>query len=226
MKVEEFRMEESTDEVQTKNPGENRSASASGFLVEFASYTTLHGFHFVLESFSLFRRITWAILMLIGLATLIIQCLEGFNKLAGKDSVTVRELQHTEKAPFPAVTICNQNMLRKDKIMGTQAKKFMDDVESLMFGRGTQNISNETFNLDLDRVVKEAGHNISDMLSGCLWRGKFCGPQNFTLFISSQVRKYWKIFLFVSQWCLTLFGFFRCRSPFPVVPAFSNIPEG
>ena len=56
------------------------------------------------------------------------------NKLLEHDSVTVKEQQRGAKILLPAVTICNQNMLRKDKIMGTETQKFMDDVDFSLFG--------------------------------------------------------------------------------------------
>ena len=189
MTIEEFRVETNGEEIQTKNADDDRMTK-SELLDEFSSYTTLHGFHFVLGSFSLLRRIVWAVLLISGLATLILQCLNGFSKFAENDSVTVREQQRNKTILFPAVTICNQNMLRKDKILGTEAQKFMDDIESLLFGEGLRNNSNETFALDLDRVVKEAGHNISDMLTSCTWQRGLCGPEDFSLFISSQVSSY------------------------------------
>lgn len=188
MTVEDFKVEASGEEIQTTNANERRIVASSELLDEFASYTTLHGFHFVLGSLNLFRRLVWAILLIIGLGTLILQCLNGFTKLADKDSITVKEQQRNKTILFPAVSICNQNMLRKDKILGTEAQKFLDDIESFMFGEGLKDNATQNFTLDLDRVVTEAGHNISDMLSLCYWHGRLCGPEDFFMFISPQVR--------------------------------------
>ncbi|XP_078362143.1 acid-sensing ion channel 1-like isoform X2 [Oculina patagonica] len=188
MTIEEFKVETSGEEIQTANANERRIVPSSEVLDEFASYTTLHGFHFLLGSFNLFRRIIWAILLMIGLGVLILQCLNGFTKLADKDSITVKEQQRNlnNTILFPAVTICNQNMLRKDKILGTEAQKFLDDIESFMFGEGLRDNATQNFTLDLDRVVTEAGHNISEMLSLCYWHGRLCGPKDFFMFIAPQ----------------------------------------
>ena len=80
-------------------------------------------------------------------------------------------------------------MLRKDKIIGTEAQLFLDDIESLVFNESLRKNPNGTFHLDLDKDVREAGHNITDMLPACFWQGKVCGPENFSLFISAKVRK-------------------------------------
>jgi len=191
MTIEDVRLEavaSAEEKSHSKHSDEGGIVASSELLDEFASYTTLHGFHFILGSSLLMRRVVWAVLLVTGLAMLIVQCLFGFSKLADHDSVTVREQQRGEKITFLAVTICNLNMLRKDKILGTEAQKFMDDIESVLFGERLNDEANETFTLDLERVVKEAGHNISEMLSLCIWQRRPCGPKDFFMFVSLQVR--------------------------------------
>ena len=189
MAIEDFRLEANGEEkTQTKHADEGGIVASSQLLNKFASYTTLHGFHFILESCSLLRRIVWGVLLVTGLVLLIMQCLYGFYKLADHESVTVKGQQRDEKITFPAVTICNLNMLRKDKILGTEAQKFMDDIESIMFGAGLNDDANDTFTLDLEREVREAGHNLSEMLSLCFWQGRLCSPKEFFTFVSLQVR--------------------------------------
>lgn len=196
MAVEDFRLEAiGEDKTSTKHADESGIVASSELINEFASYTTLHGFHFILQSCSLLRRLMWGVLLVIGLAMLILQCLLGFSKLADHDSVTVKELQRGEKIIFPALTICNLNMLQRDKILGTKAQTFMDDMESVVFGERWTGNGNETFTLNLERVVKEAGHNISEMLSLCAWSGRPCGPKDFFMFVSIQVRIYILLFL-------------------------------
>ena len=187
MTTEEFQVETSGRESQT-NEDEDRTQQST-LMNEFAGYTTLHGFHFILGSVSLIRRIVWAVLLLIGMGILAIQFFNGYTKLTEHDSMTVKEQQRDETILFPAVTICNQNMLRKDRILGTEAQKFLDEIESLLFNENLRNDANETFNLDLDQVVREAGHNMTEMLPLCVWQGKPCGAEDFYMFISEQVRK-------------------------------------
>ena len=189
MAIENSRLEASGEEkTQTQHADEGGIVASSELLNEFASYTTLHGLHFIFESCSLLRRLVWGALLVTGLVLLILQCLNGFYKLANHDSVTVKGQQRDEKIPFPAVTICNLNMLRKDKILGTDAQKFMDDIESVVFGARLNDDANETFTLDLEDVVREGGHNLSEMLFLCLWHGRLCGAKDFFMFVSLQVR--------------------------------------
>ena len=195
------RVDANATEPKINDPNKDQE-KVSALLYNFAGYTTFHGFHFILESSShIMRRIFWATSILVAMVVLGFQCVNGVNKLLEHDSVTVKEQQRGAKILLPAVTICNQNMLRKDKIMGTETQKFMDDVDFSLFGVFLNESStqltmessrnrNETVNLDLDREVRRAGHNISEMLLLCLSQDRFCRPEDFYVFTSpGLVRK-------------------------------------
>lgn len=168
---------------------EKHNEKESGLLNEFASYTTLHGVHFVAGPHIVVRRVAWAILIIAGAGFLVLQCIERYQKLSSKDSFTVKELQNNKLVPFPAVTICNQNMLRREKIIGTEAQTFMDNLAILYLAKGKlRNHTNETFNLNLGKIVKEAGHNISDMLLDCSFQQESCSSKEFSIAVFPKVR--------------------------------------
>ena len=134
------------------NPEEKKAESTEtsdvndlGLLREFATYTSLHGLHFVAGPFILIRRILWAILLIAGTGLLVSLCIERYGKLAAKPSVTTKEHQSTKLIPFPAVTVCNLNMPRKDKIIDTEAQAFMDNLAKVHSKEKLINDSNETF---------------------------------------------------------------------------------
>lgn len=198
-----------TTDVQI-NPEEKEGESSEtsdvkdiGLLSEFASYTTLHGLHFVAGPFMLIRRILWAILVVVGAGLLISLCIERYGKLAAKDTVTTKEHQSDKLIPFPAVTVCNLNMLRKDKIIGTEAQIFMDSLAKVHSKEKLINDSNETFTLDLDKVVREAGHNISEMLLDCTFQQKPCSSNEFFTAVFPKV-KLIGYFFFFQTCCYTL----------------------
>lgn len=168
-----------------------------GLLREFASYTTLHGLHFVVGPFILIRRVVWAILVIVGASFLISLCIERYGKLAANDSVTKKELQRDKEVLFPGVTVCNLNMLRRDKIVGTEAGKFMDDLAKVHSKENLINDSNEAFNLDLDKIVREAGHDISEMLLDCTFQQKPCSSNDFFTAVFPKVKLILYLFLIV-----------------------------
>lgn len=183
------------------NPKEKEDEETSdvkevGLLSEFASYTTLHGLHFVVGPFILIRRVVWAILVIVGASFLISLCIERYGKLAANDSVTKKGLQRDKEVLFPGVTVCNLNMLRRDKIVGTEAGKFMDDLAKVDAKQKLINDSSEAFNLDLDKIVREAGHDISEMLLDCTFQQKPCSSKDFFTAVFPKVKLIWYLFQF------------------------------
>ena len=153
----------------------------------FASYTTLHGFHFVFDSSSAVRRILWIILTVACMLILAFQLKYCYLKLQSHESLVTKDIEYSNSIFFPAVTICNQNMLLKSKILGTDAQKYLDDIDNLKY---VSRHINSSFNIL--EVSKEAGHNLTVMMKRCSWRGQRCGPENFTsyatLLVSASVR--------------------------------------
>jgi len=160
----------------------------------FGSYTTLHGFHFLLDSTSTVRRILWLVLMLVCLAILVIIVNEKYSKLLRHESLVTKDIEHSKRLLFPAVSICNQNMLLNSKIQGTDAQLYLDGIDYLMPANpgatGTQQaLSGISSSFDIEKAVREAGHNLTAMLKFCSWRGEKCGAENFTTFVSFYVSK-------------------------------------
>ena len=192
-----------TNDVEI-NPEEKEGESSdtsdvkdvADLLSEFASYTTLHGLHFVAGPFVLIRRILWAILLIVGAAMLISLCIERYCKLTANASVTTKEHQSGKPIPFPAVTVCNLNMLRKDKIIGTEAQTFMDNLAKVHSEEKLINDNNETFNLDLDKIVREAGHDLSEMLLDCKFQQKPCSSNEFFTAVYPKVKLNWYLLHF------------------------------
>lgn len=158
----------------------------------FGSYTTLHGFHFLTDSGSVVRRILWLLLMMVCLVILTVQVKSNYAKLQRHDSTVTKDVEPSRSLLFPAVSICNQNMLQRSKILGTDAQFYLDSIDYLKAGfmnstefKRAQSHFNASF--DIEEVVKEAGHNLTTMLTFCLWKGQICGPENFTSFISFYV---------------------------------------
>lgn len=171
-------------------------------LSEFASYTSLHGLHFVAGPFILIRRILWAILLIVGTGLLISLCVERYSKLTAKHSVTMKEYQSNKMIPFPAVTVCNLNMLRKDKIIGTEAQTFIDNLAKVHLEEKLRDHSNETFNLNLDKIVREAGHDITEMLLDCTFQQKPCSSNEFFTAVFPKVKL---VCYFFHTCCFTLY---------------------
>ena len=168
--------EEEMDRKHSKNEKQDE-------LVEsFVSQTTLHGFHFVFESNSRPRRVLWTCLLLSCAAFLSAQVYISLNKYFQYETKTVKHLVIPKKVPFPAISICNQNMLRKSEIMGTEAQLYLDNIDPYKKSKGTISQS-----FDLEKTVKEKGLGVSAMLQDCEFSGQPCGQQNFSSFLTFEV---------------------------------------
>ena len=182
---------ENGGEIDQKNDDETDEQT---LIKNFGSYTTLHGLHFLFDSNSTVRRIIWLILMLVCLVTLALFVKENYSKLLRYESLVTKDIEHSKRLLFPAVSICNQNMLLKSKIQDTDAQLYLDGIDYLVPGNAgaadtQQAPGGVSGSFDIEKAVREAGHNLTAMLKFCSWRGERCGAENFTTFVSFYVSK-------------------------------------
>ena len=192
MKKYEVSME--TPSTFNDTSGATRKTEVEKLVKEFGSYTTLHGLHFLFESSSVVRRILWVMLIGACMVILAFQVRHSYIKLRRYDSLITKDIERSNSLLFPAVTICNQNMFLKSKILGTDVQIYLDEIDDLKAGyqasimtplkNASRGISS-SFNIL--KVAEEAGHNLTVMMILCTWRGRKCGPENFTSFVSERV---------------------------------------
>ena len=164
--------------------------NASRVIKDFGSYTTLHGFHFILDSGSLIRRIIWITLILLGLAFLFLQFRDNYRKFTSNEIVISKGLERNKKLLYPAITICNQNMMRKSRILGTDAQTFLDQQDHLKIQFQGESLYHQDTDpsFNIEESVKNNSHDLSEMLKMCEWGNHPCSPTNFTPVLSYMVR--------------------------------------
>lgn len=191
MDVELKAMREKQDKCvkEAKEAWQSEKDEASRVIKDFGSYTTLHGFHFVFDSASRIRRIIWVTLILLGIIFLFFQFRDNYRKLRSNKSVIGKDIEHSQKMLYPAITICNQNMMRKSKIMGTDAQTFLDQQDYIKAKVSGQNFLEKEIdpNFNVEESVRKNSHNLSEMLKTCTWQKETCTPANFTTFLSFMV---------------------------------------
>ena len=174
---------------EAKQAWQSEKDEASRVIRDFGSYTTLHGFHFVFDSASRIRRIIWVTLILLGICFLFFQFRDNYRKLRSNRSVIGKDIEHSEKMLYPAITICNQNMMRKSKIMGTDAQTFLDQQDQYKYKVFGKNFLDKkispSFNIE-ESVIKNS-HNLSEMLKTCNWQKEPCTTANFSSHLSFMV---------------------------------------
>ncbi|XP_035994178.1 acid-sensing ion channel 1C isoform X4 [Fundulus heteroclitus] len=157
----------------------------------FGANCTLHGLsHIFLPGGVTFRRLLWAAAFCSSLSIFLLQVADRVIEYYQYPYVTILDEMDSPVMFFPAITMCNYNSFRKSKItrndifwmaglLGVEQGDFDDFMAAL--GQPTDNskfFPSKTFNML--EFVQRTSHDIEEMLLDCKYRGKDCGPENFT----------------------------------------------
>ncbi|XP_055990787.1 acid-sensing ion channel 3 [Sorex fumeus] len=170
---------------------EARRRRASDIRV-FASSCTLHGLAHVFGPGSATpRRALWAGAVLLALGAFLFQVVGRVRYYGEFHHKTALDERESHRLTFPAVTLCNVNALRRSRLtpndlhwagpalLGLHAAHHAAFLRAL--GRPPAPpgfMPSPTF--DVGRLYARAGHALEDMLLDCRFRGRPCGPENFT----------------------------------------------
>ncbi|XP_059567460.1 acid-sensing ion channel 3 isoform X3 [Myotis daubentonii] len=158
----------------------------------FASSCTLHGLSHVFGRGSLTpRRGLWAVAMLLSMAAFLYQVAERVRYYGEFHHETALDERESHQLTFPAITLCNINPLRRSRLTPNDlhwagpSLLGLEPSEHAAFLRALGQpptppgfMPSPTF--DMARLYTRAGHTLEDMLLDCRYRGRPCGPENFT----------------------------------------------
>ncbi|GFR89693.1 acid sensing ion channel 1 [Elysia marginata] len=163
-----------------KSKGKQQQRSSFWELVKnFGETTSMHGLSHALGDGPIWRRLFWGALVL-GFAVWahynVIKIIQDYQSRPVLTSVT-SEFQN--KMPFPAVTFCNINRVRRSKA----SSSLLDDLKYNAEEGSRDSVSNL-----LDSALRSTspdkqaglGHQLQDMLFGCYFGLEKCNVQNFT----------------------------------------------
>ncbi|XP_037371358.1 acid-sensing ion channel 3 isoform X2 [Talpa occidentalis] len=158
----------------------------------FASSCTLHGLGHVFGPGGLTpRRALWALAVLLSLAVFLYQVAGRVRYYREFHHKTTLDECESHRLTFPAVTLCNINPLRRSRLtpndlhwagptlLGLEPHEHAAFLRAL--GRPPAPpgfMPSPTF--DMARLYARAAHTLEDMLLDCRFRGRPCGPENFT----------------------------------------------
>lgn len=159
----------------------------------FASSCTLHGLSHVFGHGRLTpRRGLWAVAVLLSVAAFLYQVAERVRYYGEFHHETALDERESHQLTFPAVTLCNINPLRRSRLTPNDlhwagpSLLGLEPPEHAAFLRALGRppappgfMPSPTF--DMARLYTRAGHSLEDMLLDCRYRGRPCGPENFTV---------------------------------------------
>ncbi|XP_048196435.1 acid-sensing ion channel 3 [Perognathus longimembris pacificus] len=168
----------------------------------FASRCTLHGLGRVFSPGGPRpRRALWAAALLLSLAAFLYQVAGRVRHYREFPHETALEQRESRRLTFPAVTLCNLNPLRRSRLTPNDlhwagaALLGLAPAEHAAFLRALGRppappgfMPSPTF--DLAQLYARAGHALEDMLLDCRYRGRPCGPENFTVIFTRMGQCY------------------------------------
>lgn len=171
-------------------PEEEKPRPPSDITV-FGANCTLHGLsHIFLPGGVTLRRLLWAAAFSTSLSIFLYQVADRVIEYYEYPHVTILDEMDSPVMYFPAVTLCNYNSFRKSQIrrndifwmaglLGVEQGDFDEFMAAV--GQPTDNskfFPSKTFNML--EFVQRTSHSMEEMLLDCKYRGKDCGPENFT----------------------------------------------
>ena len=174
-------------------------------LKEFGENTSLHGVRF-LTSTSRLRRVIWFLAITGSLSycgTHIYECFSYYHSWPFNTVITV---EREASLVFPAVTICNFNIVNLEelKILTKSDASNLEKELASISGRAVGDCNVGWQEKDDSRhpyfykrgnfisyIINSTGHKLERMLSfrwptPCLWKGKPCDSRSFTSLLNSR----------------------------------------
>lgn len=155
---------------------------------DFVESSTLHGMHYIFSSQTTFRRIIWTLFLLFGVGYFSYQSSELLKKYFKFPVTTKTTLEYEKEPAFPAVTICNFNMLRKSIVEKNNFQEVTDQALRSKAGIKVNDTIDWSPYKDINvlEIYRKGGHQIRDMILECSWKGERCSYQNFTPILTSM----------------------------------------
>ncbi|XP_070553836.1 acid-sensing ion channel 1-like isoform X2 [Ptychodera flava] len=168
------------------NKYENLDENAA--IQDFTQKATISGMKYVGDKKSRIpRRCFWLLVVLTGAGFLTYQIIRSVNLYRSFPVNVDVKIKYAQDLPFPAITICNMNLLRK-KEMEKHNEKNVAGVLKLLYPLVTEIIEDSdalhNFTLssvnNLTELLLRYGHRKEDMIIWCEWKGRRCSYENFT----------------------------------------------
>ncbi|XP_033126406.1 acid-sensing ion channel 4-A-like [Anneissia japonica] len=152
-------------------------------LTDFLESTTMHGVKYTTRNHSTSRRLIWGFVILLLMSCVIISFVKLVIRFASGETSTIITQKEEYNLEFPAVTICNINMISSDKMNDSPVKDILfSDIfigEKLSKTDVPMNTNLEDINLYAE--IRKVSHDIKNMVNDCLWLSEYpCSYENFT----------------------------------------------
>ncbi|XP_072014105.1 acid-sensing ion channel 1C-like [Amphiura filiformis] len=185
-----------TKSSDSKASGSQQEADENIFQ-EFFQETGFDGLkHAGNNSLSYLMRFFWTVIVCLALAGLLYQVINSIKKYSTFPSNTKYGIEDIKYLDFPAVTLCNVNLFRYDKLINSYGgyDRLVDpglgQLRQLFPQMGIGNNIDEAKkpelsdhypgDMDLHSFILEHSHRLDEMLAACTFNDEPCNAGNFT----------------------------------------------
>ena len=168
--------------LETK-PDDNTLSAVRQTAKFFAETTTAHGYFHIAHSKYFFIKLLWIAILIGAHIFLIFQIYPLVKQYLARPISTKIYMKQHGKQKFPAVVVCNHNMIKKDKV-----QSILDEIKKF-YKKENLTISNEEAFDDYIAEIADSGVNIfdfghrkEDMIYSCKWIGKDCNDEDWDRF--------------------------------------------
>jgi hypothetical protein len=156
--------------------GKEKQLSVRSIISDYGERTTFHGLRYLILGGSFIRQLIWFGFISSSLVYSTFNGVKLFTNFFSYPTMTKNEIITYQRMLFPAITVCNYNLLRKSKQqeLNTFVKSAFSSEE------GNSNLKNER-DVDIDKMYHMFGHRMDEdgMFVSCKWRGKSCSGKDF-----------------------------------------------
>ncbi|GFT19647.1 acid-sensing ion channel 1A [Nephila pilipes] len=158
----------------------------------FASQSTTHGLRRISETEGTLGKLLWTVIFLTALAGCTYHCSFLIQKYLKFSKVTSTEEIHAKELDFPALTVCNLNILKKS-FLEDQLEKNRNSThdrdrgfcfaseDSFLRKSDAKDLSDIWANLGVTlEHLKTYGHKVYDLIVQCTYNSKDCFNQSIT----------------------------------------------
>uniref|UniRef100_A0A4W3K6I1 Uncharacterized protein n=1 Tax=Callorhinchus milii TaxID=7868 RepID=A0A4W3K6I1_CALMI len=150
----------------------------------------LHGIKYIFtRRATTHRRMLWVLTFLVSVCLFLIWSLNRVNYLLSHPMLTKVHMMWPQILTYPAVTLCNQNFLRHNKMTSKDREslgRWLDLSPAPRPASRRRRLSSHQYfpptdqEVNTTELVDRLSHQIQDMLLACRFQGQICAAHNFT----------------------------------------------
>nr|XP_006815422.1 PREDICTED: acid-sensing ion channel 3-like [Saccoglossus kowalevskii] len=185
---------DSQDSSDEEENGDEKKVEDESVIGDFAQKSTISGMKYVSDKKSRIpRRCFWLLVVLTGAGFLVYQIVRSVNLYLDYPVNVDVKITYANDLPFPAITICNMNLLRRlelEHYEGHDAIEFLELLYPLVTEKTSPVPENIIQNFTLTTVANltdllmRYGHQKENMVILCHWKSSACSSVNFTTTIT------------------------------------------